>query len=1747
MKLKIFTTLMVLWSLTTLTAFAQATGDVRSVSAGSWSNAATWEVFNGTAWAAAASAPAGNENIGITHSITADASISISGNVKVEGSGQLAAAADMVITFAGGSTYDHARDGGSIPVATWGEGSTFLLTGVAGANPGNRNQSFWNITINVPNNGSNRDFGFSDVVIGGDIRVISTGTGTNRWQLTSGPSGSTRNITINGDVIVEGGNFAVQGTGNGDTHFNVAHHGNVIVNGGNFSLSRGGQGNTGTTTWTMHKGNATFYAGTSQSSNSAGTQMVFAGTAPQSFTVNEGYTVTGGGFNTVVATGAVLSLGNSIVGGAARFIVNDGAELQTAHAEGIAGNLQTTGTVNLGIGGSYTFNGGVPQVTSERMPTVVQNLNISNPTTVTLSQSTTVNGTLALNAGTFDNTIPYVLGPDGVVAQNGGKLLVEIVDVSTVVVRSAAEGNWSNAATWEVRSGDAWVAATSAPIGGEKITLGHNVTADAALSISGSVTVQDGGQLSVGADIVVTFVDGSVYDHARDGGSIPVAVWGEGSTVKLTGIAGTAPGNRNQSYFHLIIDTPGNSGNKDFGFNDITIGGNVTIENTGGSRWQLTSGGSGSVRTFSIMGDVIMNGGQFAVQGTGNGDTHFTVNHRGNVFVNSGNFSLARGSQGGTGTTTWNLIGGNLNLVAGTSQSSNSTGAQFVFAGTDGIQSLNLSGDYVVNGAGIKTSVSAGATVYLGASDVRGSGDFTVNNGATVLTSSPGGLAGNLTTTGTVSLSDAASYGFNGSEAQVTSALMPSTVLGLTIDNAAGVTLSQETTINGDLVLKSGVFDNTIPFTLGPIGRVVLEGGSLLVELIEGIEFKSGDYRSVTSGNWSSEATWEVYNGTTWEAATQVPTGAEFIYLSGSNNVSADGGVIITGKVLVVDTAQFSPGPGGSITFGNGSEYEHGRNGGSIPLATWGEGSTFHLTGVAGSNPGNRNQSFWNIIINTPENTGNRDFGFSNVTIGGDINVFSTGIGSNRWQLTSGSSGTTRNIKIMGDVIVHAGNFAVHGTGNGNTHFNVEHHGNVIVNGGNFSLARGSQGGTGTTTWTLKDGNITLNGGTTQNSNNAGAMWVFAGNSVQSFEINEAYTISGTAFNLEVEEGAVLNMSGSKLGGTGKFVLKSGAGLQSAHVDGIAGNIASTGAVSLSTEASYTFNGTAPQVTSLLMPVTVANLTIDNETRVVLTQETAINGVLTLAGGIFDNTIPFSIGPAGSVVMSGGRLLVEDVAYEVGDIRSVASGSWGDGATWQQFNGGGWTALTGAPEGNFKVFIVNAHEITVNANVTVTGRITVLNEAVLSVAEGSTLTFGNGAVYNHARNEGTLPTAVWSEGSTYLVTGTTTTAPANRNQNFWHIELNTPDLTSNVDLGLNGVTIGGNITIRSSGSGTSRWQLTTASFGETVEVTIMGNVDHRNGNFTVNGTGNGETQFIVHHYGNLTATLGNFSISRGSQGGTGTTHWYFYGDTFSKIASTAQNSNNLGAFWVFAGNDGVQRMDIRSTVTVQGRGLNMIIKEGAEVNMGNSQIRAEANFALEAGATIMTTSILGFEGNFTPTVNASLSQQASYGFVGNQFQETSFTMPQVVAGLIIDNPQGVALTRETTVNERLVLRRGVLDNTITLNLGPDAVIVQEGGSLLIDTSIDGIDEMPISFALGQNYPNPFNPSTTIRYDIPQDVHVTISIYDVTGRLVERLVDSRHAPGVYSKTWNAGQFASGIYLYQIRAGEFSATRRLMLVK
>ena len=89
--------------------------------------------------------------------------------------------------------------------------------------------------------------------------------------------------------------------------------------------------------------------------------------------------------------------------------------------------------------------------------------------------------------------------------------------------------------------------------------------------------------------------------------------------------------------------------------------------------------------------------------------------------------------------------------------------------------------------------------------------------------------------------------------------------------------------------------------------------------------------------------------------------------------------------------------------------------------------------------------------------------------------------------------------------------------------------------------------------------------------------------------------------------------------------------------------------------------------------------------------------------------------------------------------------------------------------------------------------------------------------------------------------------------------------------------------------------------------------------------------------------------------------------------------------------------------------------------------------------------------------------------------------------------------------------------------------------------------MPENFALHQNYPNPFNPITTIRFDLATATNVKLTIYDITGRLVDELVNSNMNAGSYDLRWNAAHLSSGMYLYRIETPEFTATNKLLLLK
>ncbi len=88
---------------------------------------------------------------------------------------------------------------------------------------------------------------------------------------------------------------------------------------------------------------------------------------------------------------------------------------------------------------------------------------------------------------------------------------------------------------------------------------------------------------------------------------------------------------------------------------------------------------------------------------------------------------------------------------------------------------------------------------------------------------------------------------------------------------------------------------------------------------------------------------------------------------------------------------------------------------------------------------------------------------------------------------------------------------------------------------------------------------------------------------------------------------------------------------------------------------------------------------------------------------------------------------------------------------------------------------------------------------------------------------------------------------------------------------------------------------------------------------------------------------------------------------------------------------------------------------------------------------------------------------------------------------------------------------------------------------------------PEVFSLSQNYPNPFNPSTKIKYSLPTNEFVSLRIYDVLGREVKTLVNQQQSAGVYNVQFDAGNLASGIYLYRIEAGSFMDVKKLLLLK
>ena len=107
-------------------------------------------------------------------------------------------------------------------------------------------------------------------------------------------------------------------------------------------------------------------------------------------------------------------------------------------------------------------------------------------------------------------------------------------------------------------------------------------------------------------------------------------------------------------------------------------------------------------------------------------------------------------------------------------------------------------------------------------------------------------------------------------------------------------------------------------------------------------------------------------------------------------------------------------------------------------------------------------------------------------------------------------------------------------------------------------------------------------------------------------------------------------------------------------------------------------------------------------------------------------------------------------------------------------------------------------------------------------------------------------------------------------------------------------------------------------------------------------------------------------------------------------------------------------------------------------------------------------------------------------------------------------------------------------------------IVEQG------TAVDKEEELPFTFELDQNYPNPFNPTTVISFQLPVGSDVSLAIYNLAGQLVKQIASGKYASGQHHMVWEATddrglRVASGVYLYVLKAGEFIAQKKLVVMK
>ena len=394
------------------------------------------------------------------------------------------------------------------------------------------------------------------------------------------------------------------------------------------------------------------------------------------------------------------------------------------------------------------------------------------------------------------------------------------------------------------------------------ITLANNATS----TVNGTLTINAGRTFNTNGTGVITtvigtlmaignvtctdatrliFQNGSAYNHAMNGGTVPTATWADGSTCLITGVVATSPAavSLGQSFFNLTWNNPGQTWNPTTGA--ITAGADYKIRGT----FTFANSGTGSNVWPSVnctVANYLHTGGIDRLSYT-NPRTHAI----GNFTVTGGTVDFTQS----TGTPVIN-ISGNVSITGGTLTVSGAGGSANINFVGPGVQTFTSGG--TISGP-LYWNILSGSTVDFGTNILSGgaASTFILSSGGTIITANVNGLAltgatGTIQTGGTRTYNIAANYQYNGAAAQATGNGLTSAA-NLTINNSAGLTLSGNVSVSGNLNLTNGIIAtgaNTLSMGLysavsgADLGNYVF--GNLLWNIGTGAQIKTFDIGDAT-------------------------------------------------------------------------------------------------------------------------------------------------------------------------------------------------------------------------------------------------------------------------------------------------------------------------------------------------------------------------------------------------------------------------------------------------------------------------------------------------------------------------------------------------------------------------------------------------------------------------------------------------------------------------------------------------------------------------------------------------------------------------------------------------------------------------------------------------------------------------------------------------------------------------------------